>query len=156
MGAIWALTSDVSLAFFSKILNICQMIFWVYIVWQSLVHRRKMDCFMLGRCSAAMFSDSNMAMAMMKKNLSMIVPLVQGSANWIICIILIVLFIYINILYFFPGDTYICMGELLLFRFRCRYVYATVIPAVFKWHSMFIFLYLLHDAVRTSKLINEV
>jgi hypothetical protein len=36
---------------------------------------------MLGRCSAAMFSDSNMAMAMMKKNLSMIVPLVQGSAN---------------------------------------------------------------------------
>ena len=127
VGAIWALTSDVSLAFFSKILNICQMIFWVYIVWQSLVHRRKMDCFMLGRCSAAMFSDSNMAMAMMKKNLSMIVPLVQGSANWIICIILIVLSIYINILCFFPAHTYICMGEL-LFRFHCRYVYATGIP----------------------------
>ena len=58
------------------------------------------------------------------------------------------------IFFFFScADTYICMGELLLFRFRCRYVYATVIPAVFICHSMFIFLYLLHDAVRTSKLI---
>ena len=35
-------------------------------------------------------------------------------------------------------------------------MYATVIPAVFICHSMFIFLYLSHDAVRTSKLITEV
>jgi hypothetical protein len=46
-----------------------------------LLHVPKEDA---QKAQAAMFSDPNMAMDMMKKNLSMIVPQVQQRAYWFI------------------------------------------------------------------------
>lgn len=54
-------------------------------------------------------------------------------------------------LFFFPADTYICMGELLLFWFRCRYVYTTVIRSTCYYvHMPFhVHIIFLHAAARS-------
>ena len=70
---------------------------------------------------AQMFSDPNMAMDMMKKNLSMIIPQVK-QLMWCALLELMDLLCVSYKMFFKYVDPHFCLGELLLLWIRGRFV----------------------------------